>query len=1212
MEEDFSADQSGNDNINSEGMTEPLSDSDPYNSDAYADPDTNEARDADGSSDPAPKDQDTVEIKTDKVSSRQTSTAPSSPQNMFNKPDAPKLLPAVERNILHNYRSWTYNWTLGALTPEAISNHALLDRDIKTFTVLDSTGKGTRGIGISTQGLNANKSDFAETKALLDGFNQNSPGRFDLYIDNISVDSIIGAGSPQGGSSIATNITFDVFEPLSMNGFIEALQVAGKAAGYSDYMKAAYALRVQFQGWPDNEDGRSTQSKPEVVPMSTRFFPITITEITVDVNEQGTRYRVNSVPVPQMGLGAPNKLTSDIKVTGDTVGEILKNFFDAINKMVEDRTKEQTRQPGRDRYEISCPKLSVPGNPQNTKSAILNNNTGTSFTSDIIKAKMNDELTSINVFKMADPAQTSSGYVGARVDGSTATSTTSNPSTGKITPKGGTVVFQAGAQIHDCIAAVIRDSSYTRELLHPENLDKVKRGDGLVTYFTVRMETDILGEDVVNNRRFQCYRYVVEPYQIHYTRIPGQEQGNIDLKNIKSKIKREYNYIYTGKNEDVLRFQLKFDNLYFTAIPAMMGNRGGATNAKAAAAGPDDLVDVKQDKSQAVVQGNNEGNSVPTAQRLVDPNQNDFEAQAKAGQVQADPYAKLAQNLHNAVLNSVDLIQGNLEILGDPYYLVTGGMGNRDLNLKEPLLTTDGQAPITQGDLYVSLNFRNPIDINSRTGLVDFGVAPISFSGVYRIISLKNNFKDGVFQQNLEIIRMPGQILGKEQEVLPSSGKTSPLPGQQLIKDAAPPDILKSGFRPSDFNLANLLSRGLPSPGLPGSLSNFTNALLGPAGGAATSSAESLLNQVAGVAGLAGALNNRIGTSPVSGIDALTSGVRLASSGLGSITSTPNTLAAPIAAAGLSIGSIAGIPDVAFKLGSNVSNAIASLPAAGISSVSGIAGQAVAGVTSLAQGATDLAKQGISAVSGVVGGARDKVAELFNPSPQTDLSAIGAKLGIDISSFSGLSPDQASKLTAELKNLSETIPENTDINSLREQGISFANISKEKLANLPVVQPKAVAPAALPDPAFAEIAQRFGSVNPLLNGRANLPNLTDINRVTNSLGTVGAGLSGSLNSPASLLNTVASAQGFVNNTIGSAVGLASNVGSITQNSIQGFSPASIGLGSVESNLTNVANITQVSAGSFNKIGISVTSQFGSLQSSPLAKLVSDNNLGTSV
>jgi hypothetical protein len=1162
--------------------------------------------DTDGgiTSSPAPADEQTSVRMTDTPSVGQTITSPESEliNTTFNKSNGSKFQAAAEKNILNNYRSWTYNFALSAVSPQALSNPRLLEGDMKRFPVLNSAGKGTAGIAVSQSGDNRTAGNLKNTTGLVDGFNKNSPGRFDMYIDNVEIESFLGAGTTGTGSSTPTNIKFDVYEPYSMNGLIEALQVAAKAAGYSDYIKGVFALRVQFQGYPDS--ATDAQMRPEIIPMSTRYFTITMTQVEVDVNEQGTRYKIEAAPTSKMVMGLPNKLTSDIKVAGDTVGEVLKNFFNAINDMTEGRMEaERGNGKGKpcDTYEISCPKMSTVGSPQNTKAAILKGTTGTSYTSEIIKAKMLDELKSSEVFQMGDPSRFKNGYVGT-TNSSTATNASSNPSTGKLNPKTSTVVFSAGSQIHDCIAAIVRDSEYTRDLLKPENLKKVKQGNGYITYFTVRTELDFLpGFDNANNKNYINYRYVLEPYQIHYSRIPGQQLGKVDLKDIKGKIKREYNYIYTGKNVDVLKFNLKFDNLYFSAMPALMGNRK-AVNQTANAAAPNNQTDATKEPAPAVRDNANAGEtSVPLSPTGTSQTANSYQNEsARAGLPQGDPYALMAKNLHRAVLDNVGLITGKLEILGDPYYLVTGGMFNGDLVLKDPKMTVDGQAPITQGDLYININFRNPIDINPTTGLADFGKAPVAFSGVYRTLTLSSSFRGGVFTQNIDVMRMEGQVVGKESEILAPNGKTTPTPGQQVIKDDAIASILRSGIRPSDFNLANLLQRGLPSVGLPGGVSNFTNSL-----SAGASSAGGLLNQVSGAAGQANQLASQLGVSPIGGVNALTSGIRLSAAGLTSLSSVPDLAAASVTAAGSAIGNIANIPNAAVKLASNTVNSIASLPSTLV---------AAAQTNPLVQNVTGLATQAFSQVSGLVGNAKNAVAGLQNPIP-TDFASVGSKLGIDTSALAGLSPELASKMTTELTQVANEIPPNTDLSGLKEQGIAFANINRDKLPNLPALQPKVSAPAPLTDPASAEaIASRFGSLNPLLDGKTNLSPLTDLNRVTNPLGGLTAGASGILQNPQSIFGSVSAANSYANNTIASAAGIANTVGSLSQNAVTGFSPASIGLGSVESNNAIISELTQTAErrGGNSTGATPVYSRYGSKQTSPLTKLVRDNNIEGSV
>jgi hypothetical protein len=96
---------------------------------------------------------------------------------------------------------------------------------------------------------------------------------------------------------------------------------------------------------------------------------------------------------------------------------------------------------------------------------------------------------------------------------------------------------------------------------------------GMVKYFMIKMEVanlDVIDE--TTKKPFQNFTYVVTPYEVHYTRIPTYGQEQIDSKNLTQLSLREYNYIYTGKNIDIINFKLNFNTLFFEAVPAAMGN----------------------------------------------------------------------------------------------------------------------------------------------------------------------------------------------------------------------------------------------------------------------------------------------------------------------------------------------------------------------------------------------------------------------------------------------------------------------------------------------------------------------------------------------------------------------------------------------------------------------------------------------------------------
>ena len=114
----------------------------------------------------------------------------------------------------------------------------------------------------------------------------------------------------------------------------------------------------------------------------------------------------------------------------------------------------------------------------------------------------------------------------------------------------------------------------------------------MLEYFLIKIEvTNLDVIDDVSKKPFQNYAYVVSPYKIHISRIPNYGHDLIKEETLKKASLREYNYIYTGKNVDVLNFKLNFNTLFFEAVPAAMGNKDIVGSKNTAA--PNNGVDVK-------------------------------------------------------------------------------------------------------------------------------------------------------------------------------------------------------------------------------------------------------------------------------------------------------------------------------------------------------------------------------------------------------------------------------------------------------------------------------------------------------------------------------------------------------------------------------------------------------------------------------------------
>ena len=1136
------------------------------------------------------------------ATSRKTASASTSTQASGN-PIPEKFALASENNILNQYNSWNYNFTIGCL-PQTVVNSPvdpdLVKQSIEKYTVLTSKGKGTRGI------------DDELNKELVDAFNKSSPGSFDLFIDDVEIKSLITSGSEEAGSTQVHGINFVVQEPYSMNGFIEALQVASVAAGYENYMNANFALKVEFTGYRDDIPVNELTS--EIVPKSTRYFVIQIATIEVTVSEAGTKYRCSAVPNSDLALGNASMLLTDLTVGGATVGEVLCNFFKEINTSVKNNAKKSKDEtdPKHDIYEISCPKFATEYEPSDVMNAMLysprqgvmsSNGESNSYQNDIIKEKMNQGLSDFNIFNFSDPALTK-GYVGAKPEGGVAktadgTQQTTQPDS-KTGGKTQQFKFSSNHSISDCITAIILHSEYIRvNVLHTQIQKAKDSGDPYITYFRIGVEVDTGEFDIKNNRYYRVYRYVLNPFRKLYIEVPGYGQSKIDMSPVLYQIKREYNYMYSGKNTDIIKFELKFDKLYFEALPKMLGNT--AASSTPGTASRNNTVEAKQPNSAISTKSDSDSKTNSTIPSPEIQPQRSLTSQAplETGQRPYDPYQKLALEMHKAILQSVSMISGNMEILGDPYFLVNGGSVTESLKLDNSktgttMITEDGQAAVTQGDLFIQINYRNPIDISTtgeNAGLIEFGPL-LPFSGLYKVNGLTSNFKGGVFTQELNILRIPQPDPGTP-EIVPNLIKNSPLPGEQKTEDTKPSDVQATGIRQDSMGLLSALSRGLPD--VSGNFINFVTdgeAALSNAIGSVGNLSKSLTSDFSGIAGQAGELANQLN----GGIDNLGKKITASAELFNSTIVSPDLSAASIAAASKSISKTIGID------ANEAATAMATTVATQITEAGGSANDIVSGVN---KSISNL----VGKVDNVVGDVTNEISKAFNSS-LSDPLAIANSLRIDTSKVSGLLGPMGSQITGELTKLSSLIPDNVNFGALENKGLMFKFITGDKIPNLPPAQPSVSAPKPLPDPALTNIINSFGNISGTLDNLTNLPALTDVNKITNSLGSLSSGLDNISGAVQGLSDNIGTVNSIFNNVVGDAVGVVNSVGSRAQNAVSGVMPASVGLGSVESGSLAIKSILQTGSTPVNSsLDTTVISALGSKQTqSPLVKLIQDNNI----
>ena len=982
-------------------------------------------------------------------------------------------------NILNSYRSITYHFTLAALTQEDLKYPKKYRDESLKYVILSSKGKGPNAISsnivpkkttkeVTEMILDDGGNEATEIKKIVpgeddvsgvdivEGFNKESPGQFEMFIDDLEIDAIMAPNS-QTGTSLSTAVRFEVFEPLSVNGFIEALHTTAIAAGWSGYLNAAYLLKIEFMGYPDTDNLPNAETIK-----ATKYIPIKFTGAEMEVTEQGTKYRCKAIPFTEAAYGNPNQIYTDISFSGKTVKAVLDNLFIAINKSVDEREKKEQKSDStnilRDKYEIYFPKEPAIGESLKIEQTADGNK--------IASESINQHLRENAIYKFPPKPGAAGGGRGV-----------AQAEQFRLNPQVSQIQFAKDSQITDIITAVIRDSNYLKTILENPH-DAKDKNTGMIDYFQIVLNMVPLGLDKTTNVHKYIYQFLVVPYKVHYTKLPTQQSKSFSAKELLPFVKRNYDYIYTGKNVDVLNFKLNFNNLFFQASNPKMGNSDQSETASGA--GPAGIQNKSIPKDAA---SEAKSSKQDIAQILSNGPSSSFGG--RAGPARTDPYYQLAFNAHQAILESVNLLTADIDIVGDPYYLSTSGIASYFPTLKQLGLTNDGEANPQFGPVLCRINFHNPVDIDPVTGQYSYAEL-VSFSGVYQVVRCKNVFRNGTFVQQLKLIRFSGQIDedSSKKESTRLLFTSDPKKGEQPRKDSAPADVPKQGVKPNDINLTNIVNRGVSESGVTGPESSPLNQVAKAAFGigAVLGGIELLkgglkldLNTMAGLAAVgvgASSLLNQAGDVaksilPGNAANLLSGDVTKSLSGsINDVTNLANNAGVTLPASTNNILKSANGMAVKDGSGNPILTGAAALDPAG----------AVGNVSDKISNLNSLPSPGLSAAqrNAVLADAKAKGippdqalrnASMFGvnlPGVAASNGALAAKLGIDTGALSKLTGVD-SNLVDKIKQAAESIPKNTDLGKIKEQGIIMGDMSADAFKNLPGIPPILKAPlAALP------------------------------------------------------------------------------------------------------------------------------------------------------
>jgi hypothetical protein len=707
-------------------------------------------------------------------------------------------------NPLRNHNGSNYVITLGILGKKEYNNPEIYRKSggFKNYVIKSSGGDLSRRTQVYDETVGNTYSDFGDAIT----------SHAEYYIDDIEIDAVLSP-NPSTRVTMGTALSFTVTEPYSMGNFIQAIITAAQTAGYGSYNEAPFCLKIDFVGW---NLGGDTPANFITEPM---FIPIKFINMDFNVSGTGSTYAVKAVPMSETGLrDNVNKANVPVKATGTFCHEVLetndKSVTRAINQQIESLEEVGALAPY-DRYIICFPKTrqelknalqtgtitesafttspkeqeeqrsgAIGGNPQlraaysaQTLTIEPPNDTYAILKSFAENTNLMNEI-GLSPLNVDSNAAGNAGAAEANQVVNPETNLVDTASSAAQTPdKAREFQFEQGQQITTIIEKIVMQTEYCAE-----NSTK-DAPNGLKKWF--KIDTQVyLGDSPITEQQMgrtpKIFVYSVIPHEIDEAVTMAGNKKPKNTKGLRASAVKEYNYIYTGRNEDVLSFDINFNNAFLMTANADLG----MSNAN--------LRTADQNKVNSSGNGTDGGASAPAE---TDAKTNDEpggetgytdRVAISSGTSSNDVRRQVAEMFHDRITNmTIDMVSAEMEIMGDPFY-IPQQTGNYVAETGDkPGITKDGTMNYLDTSVFCIVNFRTPFDYQVKGSTMEFPQIVPGFSGLFQVRAVTNKFSRGKFTQTLKLIRRKGQ---DDKETTGPSGFIQVNNKVALNKDAASSD----------------------------------------------------------------------------------------------------------------------------------------------------------------------------------------------------------------------------------------------------------------------------------------------------------------------------------------------------------------------------------------------------------------------------------------
>ncbi len=391
-----------------------------------------------------------------------------------------------------------------------------------------------------------------------------------IDIDNIEI-TTTGSITKEAGTGIATNISFTLREPYGAE-LLDKIQRASLFLGIENFQKYPFFLELSFKGRRSSDLDNANPGNDADRPLTNQVWtwPIQLRTMAMNVNSGGSSYAIEAVAYTDHAYtNQSSDIEEPINIPASTVGE----FFTLLQQKLNEREVEKIK-----------------------SSNYIFTDTYTFY--------IDDEIYNASI--VPDGVENRESRAGSYTI-----------TDGKLHFK-----YAPGESIEKIVRSVLSlTSHFQNEAKSTTDVDAAGTANGgekaiYQTLWRLIADTDVGEYDSNRNDYQHHYKYLIIPYTMTSNLTVANLQSELSSSErynshkTRGLIRKKYDYIYSGRNDQVFDFELNFNFNWFVALPIQAGLSTQITNAEAAAKISEEQKQLNEsylDQATAKLQKNLEG-----------------------------------------------------------------------------------------------------------------------------------------------------------------------------------------------------------------------------------------------------------------------------------------------------------------------------------------------------------------------------------------------------------------------------------------------------------------------------------------------------------------------------------------------------------------------------------------------------------------------------